>query len=155
MSDMIIAVRARYALRKCLLNDFFFSSRRRHTRCSRDWSSDVCSSDLNLNPGFSNDPTSGVTAGCTFGKTTIPAGIPLGTPDRYYDPCAFSLPAAGTYGNLGRNTLTGPGLSNVDVSLDKVFKPTERMNVQFRAEVFNIFNRTNFYAPGWNVFSGT
>ena len=36
----------------------------------------------------------------------------------------------------------------------KVFKPTERINVQFRAEIFNIFNRANFYAPAWNVFSG-
>jgi hypothetical protein len=84
----------------------------------------------NLNPGFSNNPTSGVTAGCTAGGVSIPAGQPLGTPNRWFDPCAFSLPAAGTYGNLGRNTLTGPGLATFDASLQKVFKPRERIDMQ-------------------------
>jgi carboxypeptidase family protein/TonB-dependent receptor-like protein len=109
----------------------------------------------NLNPGFSNNPTHGGSAGCTVGKVTIPAGTPLGTPDLWYDPCAFSKPAAGTYGNLGRNTLTGPELFNVDFSADKVFKPSERTNVQFRAEIFNLLDQAHFYAPGFNVFSGS
>jgi hypothetical protein len=108
----------------------------------------------NLNPGFSPDPTHGVTKGCTFGKVTIPAGQPLGTPDRWYDPCAFSAPTPGTFGNLGRNTVTGPGLYNVDASLNKVFKPTERINVQLRAEVFNLLDQTHFYEPVFNVFGG-
>ena len=108
----------------------------------------------NLNPGFSNDPTHGVTAGCTLGGVKIPAGQPLGTPDRWYDPCAFSPPAKGTFGNLGRNTLTGPGFFNTDASLNKVFKPSERINVQFRAEVFNLFDQAHFYAPVFNVFGG-
>jgi hypothetical protein len=108
----------------------------------------------NLNPGFSNDPTHGVTAGCTLGGVKIPAGQPLRTPDRWYDPCAFSPPAPGTFGNLGRNTVTGPGLSNVDASLNKVFKPRERINVQFRAEVFNLFDQAHFYEPIFNVFGG-
>ena len=105
----------------------------------------------NLNPGFSPNPTSGVSAGCTG----VPAGTPLGTPDLWYDPCAFSKPAPGTYGNLGRNTITGPGLFNTDFSADKVFKPSERINVQFRAEIFNLFGQAHFYAPGFNVFSGS
>ncbi len=104
-----------------------------------------------LNPGFTPNPTSGVSAGC--GK--IPKGTPLGTPDLYYDPCAFSRPAAGTWGNLGRNTLNGPGLFNTDFSADKVFKPTERINVQFRAEIFNLLSQAHFYLPGANVFSGS
>ena len=79
----------------------------------------------------------------------------MGTPDLWYDPCAFSRPAPGTYGNLGRNTLTGPGLFNVDASLAKVFKPSERINVQLRAEVFNLLGQDHFYAPGFNVFSGS
>ena len=103
----------------------------------------------NLNAGFSNDPTSGVSAGCAG----IAAGTPLGTPAHYYDPCAFSLPTPGTYGNLGRNTLTGPGLSDVDLSLEKVFKATERVNVQFRAEVFNAFDRANFGLPRSSAFA--
>jgi len=105
----------------------------------------------NLNAGFSPNPTSGVSAGC--GK--IAQGTPLGTPDLYYDPCAFSRPAPGTYGNLGRNTIIGPGLFNTDASLAKVFKPTERLDVQFRAEVYNLFDQAHFYAPGFNVFAGS
>jgi carboxypeptidase family protein/TonB-dependent receptor-like protein len=106
----------------------------------------------NLNPGFSNDPTSGLSKG---GCTALAAGVPLGTADHWYDPCAFSRPAPGTYGNLGRNTLTGPGLFNVDFSADKVFKPTERINLQFRAEIFNLLDQAHFYVPGFNVFSGS
>ena len=110
----------------------------------------------NLNPGFSNNPTSGVTpADCKVGKVTIPAGTPLGTPDLWYDPCAFSKPAAGTYGNLGRNTMTGPQLFNVDFSADKTFKLTEALNLQFRAELFNLLDEAHFYEPGFNVFSGS
>ena len=109
----------------------------------------------NLNPGFSNNPTSGVSAGCKIGSRTIAAGTPLGTPSLWYDPCAFSRPAPGHYGNLGRNTLTGPGLQQVDASLQKIFKPTERMELQARAEVFNLFDHANFYLPGYNVFSGS
>jgi len=71
----------------------------------------------------------------------------LGGPDRYYDPSAFALPEAGFYGNLGRNTLTGPGLVNFDVSLGKRFRITERVGVQFRAEAFNFFNHSNFAIP--------
>jgi hypothetical protein len=40
-------------------------------------------------------------------------------------------------------------------SLEKLFKPTERINVQVRAEVFNLFYQAHFYAPGFNVFSGS
>jgi hypothetical protein len=104
---------------------------------------------VNLNPGFSNNPTSGVTAGCPGVK----AGQKLGTPDLWYDPCAFSPPAFGTYGNLGRNTLTGPRLFNVDFSADKTFKLSERINMQFRAEIFNLLDEAHFYEPGFNVFT--
>ena len=109
----------------------------------------------NLNPGFSNDPTRGVSAGCTIGLNVIAAGTLLGTPSLWYDPCAFSKPAAGTYGNLGRNTITGPPLYNLDFSADKGFKLTEALNLQFRAEIFNLLNEAHFYAPGFNVFSGS
>jgi Carboxypeptidase regulatory-like domain/TonB dependent receptor len=109
----------------------------------------------NLNPGFSNNPTSGVSAGCTVGKTVIAAGTPLGTPSLWYDPCAFSRPTPGTYGNLGRNTITGPELFNVDFSADKAFRLTEAMNLQFRAELFNLLDEVHLYEPKFNVFSGS
>jgi hypothetical protein len=105
----------------------------------------------NLKPGFSPDPTSGVSAGC--GK--IAQGTPLQTPTLWYDPCAFSKPAAGTFGNLGRETITGPGLDDIDASISKTFKPSERLNVQFRGEFFNLLNHANFYLPGRNVFAGS
>ena len=104
-----------------------------------------------LNPGFSPNPTSGVSAGCG----SIAKGTPLRTPSLWYDPCAFSRPAPNTFGNLGRNTIIGPGLFNTDASLAKVFKPTERINVQARAEVFNLFDQAHFYVPAFNVFAGS
>ena len=108
----------------------------------------------NLKPGYSNDPTHGVTQGCAEYPKIVP-GTKLGTPDLWYDPCAFSKPDPGTYGNLGRNTLTGPNFMNVDFSANKNFKASERVNVQFRAEIFNLLDEAHFYAPGFNVFSGS
>jgi hypothetical protein len=80
----------------------------------------------------------------------------LGGPDRYFDPDAFALPAAGFYGNLGRNTLIGPGLAMLDLSLKKRFRLGERADLQFRTEVFNALNRPNFAIPSQRtVFSST
>ena len=104
-----------------------------------------------LKPGASNNPTEGITAGCTG----IPAGQKLGTADRFYDPCSFSLPMAGTYGNLGRNTLIGPGLASIDMALEKSFKLPEAASVNFRAEAFNILNHTNFGLPNTSALTGT
>ena len=107
-----------------------------------------------LTPGFSQNPTSGVTAGCgavtVNGVTTlaIPAGQPLHTPTRWFDPCAFTVSPPGTFGNLGRNTVIGPGLSNVDFSLLKLTALTERTKLEFRAEFFNLFNHPQFGMPG-------
>jgi hypothetical protein len=105
-----------------------------------------------LIPGMSNNPISGVTAGCTVGTAAVPAGLKLGTPDLYFDPCAFSNPQRGFYGNLGRNTLTGPGLFNVDFSLQKNTAITEKTRLQFRAEFFNILNHPNFSTPSAGIF---
>jgi hypothetical protein len=56
---------------------------------------------------------------------------------------------------VSRGSLRGPGLVNVDTSFFKKFKISERLNMQFRAEAFNIFNHSNFAYPGQIVFSGT
>jgi Carboxypeptidase regulatory-like domain/TonB dependent receptor-like, beta-barrel len=80
----------------------------------------------------------------------------LGGPDRYFDPSAFVLPEAGFFGTLGRNTLIGPGLFTIDLSVSKRFQPVEGMTVQFRAEVFNALNRPNFSIPSQRtVFSSS
>ena len=77
----------------------------------------------------------------------------LGSPNKYFNPNAFILPAPGTYGNLGRDTLTGPGVANVDFSVLKNTALTERFRLQFRAEFFNIANHANFGSPNAVVFT--
>jgi Carboxypeptidase regulatory-like domain len=77
----------------------------------------------------------------------------LGSPNLYFNPDAFTQPPAGTYGNAGRNILTGPGLVATDLSLAKKLAFSERLNLQFRAEFFNIFNHTNFNTPNPVVFT--
>jgi hypothetical protein len=79
--------------------------------------------------------------------------VVTGNPNQWFNPTAFILPTAGTYGNLGRGTLRGPGLADVDFSLFKNTAVTERTNLQFRAEFFNIFNRSNYGPPNTTVFS--
>jgi hypothetical protein len=77
----------------------------------------------------------------------------LGGPDRYFDPNAFELPPAGFYGNLGRNTVIGPGFVNVDMSLVKITPVGERFRTEFRAEFFNLLNHANFGLPSTFVFN--
>jgi hypothetical protein len=77
----------------------------------------------------------------------------LGGPNQYFDPNAFVVPPNGTYGNVGRNVLIGPGLAELDASLLKNTSISERVNVQFRAEFFNLLNRANFATPNAVVFS--
>ncbi|MGH9558477.1 MAG: carboxypeptidase regulatory-like domain-containing protein, partial [Bryobacteraceae bacterium] len=77
----------------------------------------------------------------------------LGDPNRWFDPNAFVMPAPGTWGNLGRGTLTGPGLANLDISLFKNTSITERARLQFRAEFFNFLNHPNFGNPNAIVFA--
>jgi hypothetical protein len=77
----------------------------------------------------------------------------LGGPDLYFDPEAYVLPTLGTYGNVGRNTLVGPGLVNVDLNLEKVFRIGEGKDLNFRTEVFNLFNRANFGIPDPTIYS--
>jgi hypothetical protein len=66
---------------------------------------------------------------------------------QYFNPAAFAKPAAGSFGNLGRDTLYGPGFGSVDFSLFKNFPIFEKMKGQFRLETFNLFNRTNWANP--------
>jgi len=78
----------------------------------------------------------------------------LGTPDRFFDPRAFVLPTQGTFGNVARGSLRGPGLFNVDTSFLKKIRVSEGLNVQFRAEAFNVFNHPNFAYPNEVIFQG-
>lgn len=68
-------------------------------------------------------------------------------PQRFFDVKAFTLQPAGFFGNLGRNTLIGPGLANVDFSVSKSNQVKEKYTVLFRVDFFNLFNRANFAVP--------
>lgn len=86
-----------------------------------------------------------------------------GGPVQYFDPSAFAIAPtnygskpSGSYGNLGRNTLIGPGLVSFDAALAKNFSFGTRARLQLRAEVFNLPNRPNFGIPSQrNVFTST
>jgi hypothetical protein len=81
----------------------------------------------------------------------------LGTQSQWFNPNAFSptLPAAGTWGDLGRGVYSGPGLAEVDLSILKNTPLNERVNLQFRAEFFNLLNHMNLGTPNATVYSGT
>ena len=76
-------------------------------------------------------------------------GVPviLGTADRWFDPNVFGLPAAGFYGNLGRNNFSGPRQATFDGAVHKTLWRRERNQVNLRVEVFNLANRTNLQIP--------
>ena len=104
----------------------------------------------NLDGGARNNPVAGVSAGC--GR--INAGQTLGTPELYFDPCAFSAPPPGTLGNAGRNTLIAPSVFNMDISVQREFILDSVKRLQFRADIFNLPNHPNFTSPSPVVFSG-
>ena len=66
----------------------------------------------------------------------------------YINPAAFAVPQPGTFGNLGRDALVGPGISQFDLTLSKKFAVAETKNLEFRAECYNVFNSAVFAAPG-------
>ncbi len=86
------------------------------------------------------------------GKSNNPV---LGTPDMWFDVTAFKLPTAGTFGNLGRNTVTGPDLRNVDLSISKTSGASTGVRLQLRLEIFNLLNRANFGPPSWVIFNAS
>jgi hypothetical protein len=65
----------------------------------------------------------------------------------YLNPAAFSMPAPGTFGNLVRNALRGPGLAQFDFTIHKRFPVAESASMEFRAEFYNLFNRANLANP--------
>jgi hypothetical protein len=79
-------------------------------------------------------------------------GNPYLNNDRnFLDPAAFAAPAAGEWGDLGRNALDGPIFRQLDVILAKRFRFNETMNIEFRTEFFNILNQANFANPSATI----
>jgi hypothetical protein len=79
------------------------------------------------------------------GVSLVPPGG--ATPSAWINPAAFAVPAAGTFGNAGRDIAIAPRLWQMDFGLSKRITLSERFQLQFRAEAFNIFNRDQFGAP--------
>jgi hypothetical protein len=71
-----------------------------------------------------------------------------------FDPSAFALQPAGIFGNLGRNTLTAPGVRTVDLGVSKITRISERSNLNLRLDIFNVANHTNFAFPNAALYTG-
>ena len=75
------------------------------------------------------------------------------TAAQWFDPSAFTEPAPGVFGNAGRNSLRGPGLKVMDLSLFKNQRLGNRYAMQFRLEAFNALNWVNLGFPDFNIFN--
>jgi hypothetical protein len=106
---------------------------------------------------FSGVDTAGL-GGAGSQRPNLVPGVDLyvdgSDPLQIINPAAFSRPAQGTIGSLGRGSVRGPGIRNVDFSLAKNWSITEGLNLQFRAEMFNVFNFVNFRAHNLSVAGG-
>src|SRR5579864_3605894 len=110
---------------------------------------------LSYNPSNNGDTRNPVRP---FANPAFTGPVILGTPQEWFNPAAFLAPSntaanAGFYGNVGRNTLTGPGLATWDFSAVKDTRLRENLSLQFRAEIFNLLNRANFNLPNAVVFT--
>jgi hypothetical protein len=86
------------------------------------------------------------------GTSPIP---PNQTPGQWLNIAAFAVPARGAWGNVGRNTLRGPGLFQIDLALQKRFAISGTRNFEFRWEAFNALNRQNLGNPGTSISSSS
>jgi hypothetical protein len=121
------------------------------------------SSIVSLTSGFPFTVTTGTDNSLTGANNDRPnlVGIPTLSTSRsnpvkileYFNTAAFQANPVGTFGDVHRNSLVGPGLENVDLGVFKNI-PTERIQTQIRFEFFNAFNRTNFSNPVASLSSG-
>jgi hypothetical protein len=73
--------------------------------------------------------------------------------EQWFNTAAFTQPALGQFGTVGRNTMRAPNTNNLDFALFKNFELPRNMRIQFRIESFNAFNHPQFNAPDTNVSS--
>jgi outer membrane receptor protein involved in Fe transport len=71
----------------------------------------------------------------------------IGANAYWFDPSSFDAPPNGQQGNLGRNVLNGPGFFNLDASIFRRFPITERVNLEFRGEAYNVTNTPQYATP--------
>jgi hypothetical protein len=84
---------------------------------------------------------------------TCPGGATVRTPQCWFNTSAFQHAGTGQFGGVGRNTMDGPAFQQWDFSAIKTIPIHESMNLQFRAEIFNIFNNVNFQLPDNDINS--
>jgi len=110
---------------------------------------------LGYNPTGSGDTRNPVRPDVNpdFHGSLYASGSTAARANQFFNPAAFLAPAAGAVGNLRRDTLTGPGFANLDLSLAKSTTIHERVRAQFRAEFFNVLNHTNLMTPKPVIFS--
>ena len=102
---------------------------------------------LPFTPVLSSDNTN---TGTTARPNRVASGAlssDVRNPQNWFNQAAFVTPAQYVYGNSGRNILRGPGFRNLDVGLSRFFALTERFNLEFRAEAFNILNTPELGLP--------
>jgi len=109
---------------------------------------------LSYNPSNTGDTRNPVRP---FVNPAFNGPVILGNPTQWFNPAAFLGPpnGSGFDGNLGRDTLIGPGLATWDLSFLKSTPIREGLNLQFRAELFNLLNRANFNTPNAIAFTPT
>ena len=107
---------------------------------------------LSYNPSNNGDTRNPVRP---FANPDFHGSAIIGKSTQWFNPSAFLAPPpnSGFFGNLGRDTLSGPGLATWDFSTFKDTRIRERLTLQFRAELFNLLNRANFNTPNLIVFT--
>ena len=107
---------------------------------------------LSYNPSNNGDTRNPVRP---FLNPDFKGPVVLGKPNQWFNPAAFIAPPSnsGFYGNAGRSSVPGPGLATWDFSVLKNTTIHERLQLQFRLEIFNLLNRANFNTPNLIVFT--
>lgn len=123
-----------------------------------DWQLNTIASFLGGTPidVLSGANTAGLAQGAPGGfRPDVVQGVPiyLDTSDKtqFLNPAAFALPGVGRFGNLGRGAVRSPGSENIDFSIVKNWRVRERYALQFRTEMFNVFNHVNLRAVDVNL----
>ena len=108
--------------------------------------------ELSYNPSNNGDATNPVRP---FVNPVFHGRVITGRPSQWFHPAAFLAPPPGSgfYGNLGRDSLSGPSLATWDFSTLKDTALRGRLHLQFRVEIFNLLNRANFNTPNLVVFT--
>jgi Carboxypeptidase regulatory-like domain/TonB-dependent Receptor Plug Domain/TonB dependent receptor len=110
---------------------------------------------VNVMDGYDQALTEGIEGPRPNYATGVPGCAPYqivnkaiaGPAVQYFNPACYTVEAVGTEGNVGRDSIYGPGLLNLDFSVIKHTRITEKLDSEFRAEFFNIINHTNFGQP--------